>query len=149
MDRSKSSQISWMIIILTILLGFFGGQNYYLLLPITLILNYFFIYRKNKEKKVWICYAIGFVISTIFNILFFLMIADVVQTNAPVALAKGCAMAINNDCKPEVLNKNVCEDILCRKKVNLDNNGSPDTLMEICIANGITNSTVCLNRCGC
>ena len=65
------------------------------------------------------------------------------------ALGKACLTVTNNGCKTDALDKNVCADILCRKKVDLDNNGSPDTVMEICNANGITDSNGCLSRCGC
>lgn len=73
-----------------------------------------------------------------------------VQTiDASTALTKACLMVINNGCKPDVLDKNVCADILCVKKVDLGQKGTPDTVMGICNANGITDTTACLKRCGC
>jgi len=74
-----------------------------------------------------------------------------VQTiDASTALTKACLMVINNGCDPnKVLDKQVCADILCIKKVDLGNKGSADTVMTICNATGITDSTACLKRCGC
>lgn len=104
---------------------------------------------KKGLKSIVIIIAVLFLLIIITN-LFLNQYVDVDVVEDPYAyLVKGCSMAINNGCKPEVLNKNICSDIFCIKKVDLGNKGFPDTLMTICEANGIANSTDCLRRCGC
>lgn len=71
-EVNVTKPLSWKIKLLTGVLGFFGGQNWWVLLPITALLTYFFIYRRYKEKgkDVFKYYFIGVLISLATTLLF-------------------------------------------------------------------------------